>query len=339
MSIEAINWAFGVQHPAMLPIDRLFLLILADHANPRGYCWPSAGRIRKILLVGERHTRRIRDRLQAIGLLNVKYNGDGHAIGFNLNFRDLDRAEKTSEHDLFADLDPQPQGSPLSQNVKGPDSGVRAYGLRSPHHRTQESAKRTTNEPPMNQGAPESAPAAAPPAPRVVVSPAASPQPALPKAADLLLAWNAIAATSKLTPVQRPLTRQESVMLVQAIKHPALDGDIAAWSRYVGWIAQHPFFGGTRDGYFPAAINQAASAATIAAWAGSEDRDRGVPPSSTMTAAGLTVAEVIDLREAAYADMANDPWWASKVDELIPTPEIQEWVDFDGKKRTVHRTH
>ncbi len=69
LSIPYLNEA--IAYPGIKPSEKLVLLILANHADEKGYCWPSQKTICRETCLSESAVKRAIRELEFIGLLQV----------------------------------------------------------------------------------------------------------------------------------------------------------------------------------------------------------------------------------------------------------------------------
>lgn len=69
MSIRLINLALELELP---PVPKLVLLVLADNANDKGFCWPSIRNIARRASVSERTVQRTIFQLALSKLIRVE---------------------------------------------------------------------------------------------------------------------------------------------------------------------------------------------------------------------------------------------------------------------------
>ena len=85
MSIKAMTWVFDLELP---PTPKLVLLVLADHADDKGFCFPGAATISRRASVSERTLTRVLADLEAKGyiarsrrhLSNGNRTSDGYVL-------------------------------------------------------------------------------------------------------------------------------------------------------------------------------------------------------------------------------------------------------------------
>lgn len=140
-------------------------------------------------------------------------------------------------------------------------------------HRTRESThfikycEDSSREDSKYPAALRAASAAPTPQPPVVVEESGPVGRRLPTVGDLVAAYDAIVDGTPLVSLNRTPTKAECIALVQAIKHPALGGNIEAWKRYVRWASNDTWLRGDREGGYPADLGQLCRVKTIDRWA------------------------------------------------------------------------
>lgn len=77
MSIRLMTQILDDENITLSGSELLALVLLADHANDDGVCWPSMGRIARRLRLGERYTRRVIHTLEELGYVHVMERGKG----------------------------------------------------------------------------------------------------------------------------------------------------------------------------------------------------------------------------------------------------------------------
>lgn len=200
----------------------------------------------------------------------------------------------------------------------------------------------------LAKASPASPPPAAPAPPRVVVGqdPALFPDedrgtsPKAPRPDELVAAWNTATAGTPLISIHRSLTKAEAIRLNKALKHPAIHGDMKAWTRYCRWAAQDRLLRGDRADGYPADLRQIVREATINRWAASPP-----PRQPSLADVPLETLRKLDLNKLAeqpayLAQMSRNPELLVKiasdpVDPRQPRPKpiIEIVVDRNARMR------
>lgn len=127
MSISALNWAFN--QPVM-GAAKAVLIVLADHVDMDGWCWPTVARIGFRAGLAERAVRMALRQLEGAGLLHTEVGaGRGRVSRYRVlhncdvqpeapSRRPNGHAEKVQEVPLSVDTKPAPH-APIAAPVKG----------------------------------------------------------------------------------------------------------------------------------------------------------------------------------------------------------------------------
>lgn len=213
------------------PTAKLLLLVLAEHANSHGVCWPGQRRLADLMEVSERTVRRTLSQLTELGLVFVRR-------------RVVGRTATQNEH-LLACCVPDGQEAPQPANVTGPRPADVAAPGDTPRHRGR-SYERPHAASPSSVEVSRNSQGASPSAPRGEIPPMADhgemvaqprrgdpippdgqpepPQPALRKPRDPV--WDALVEAWTGDPTSRVPGKQSSVGKARrdiADAHPDLD--------------------------------------------------------------------------------------------------------------------
>lgn len=151
--IQALIGVARMDGDLLEPVERLVLLVLADHANERGICWPSLERIARRVGRSIWTVRRAIDRLEERDLLRVEERS-GHSSLYHLNLARL------------LDLTPSTGATPSTHATPGMDA-TPSTGAPGPLAPVPTEPINRTNQEPTSSSPPYSPPHGTTPPPGV----------------------------------------------------------------------------------------------------------------------------------------------------------------------------
>jgi len=132
MSVQAIRWAMKQQVDG--PAVKAALLVIAEHANPDGLCWPSVSKLAEEACTDPRSMRRFLTRLRDAGLLDIEAS-TGRLNRYRLRMETPDTQSGVTE-DSQSGVAPRTD-SPPTPDSQSPHPGPTVRGPRThsqPNH-------------------------------------------------------------------------------------------------------------------------------------------------------------------------------------------------------------
>lgn len=285
---DGVRWAVRqiLVHNIKPGLDHTLLLTMGYHADAEGLLHPSQGRLAELTRVTERAVRISLTSYVAKGIIEITTK-QYRRLRFNFyRLMDWEALSPARMGELLTDArgglngETQPGAAEFRSYLddrksvtRRPEIGDATSGTQRHNDRnrgsgkdsfedsTEDTTKYTSTTPTALRAV------SAEPTPPALVLVAKGPAGSSPRPDDLLMAYNDAVDGTPLISINRTLVKADCLRLAQAIKHPALDGNMEAWRDYCRWAANDRWLRGDREGGYPADLAQLCKVKTINQWA------------------------------------------------------------------------